>query len=613
MKPSRIWILVPLFLTLTVGTSPAQVPPRPLRIVTLGDSTTARWSRVHLVYPDRLAGELARRGVKVEVFNAGVSGDTAVRAARRFEQDVLDMEPDVCVIQLGINDSRMQRADGKVRPRCPLEDYERILEGFVTRLIEAKTAVLLMTPNALVWTASRKKRDASMYQRPGEWSFDAPMETYCAALRRLAKKHAVPLLDVHALYRAKGHAWTDAMLLDGVHPGDVGHDWLARQLADKIVEEELHKRVPRAKHLPVQAIASTLPFFDLSGEAGRQVIVDREKGQYLGHVTTALMPDGKTLLCTYPKGHGKGAIVMKRSTDGGLTWSSRLPLPKSFATSKEVPTLFQTVDAKGQRRWLLFSGLYPIRMAHSEDEGETWSELEPIGDFGGIVAMGSMVGLASPGHYLTFFHDDGRFIQSKPLRESPSQMRVYQCRSTDGGLTWSRPVVIAHHSGIHLCEPGAVLSPDRKEIAILLRENTRRRNSHVIFSRDGGKTWSTPRELPASLTGDRHTARYLPDGRLFVTFRDTGLQSPTVGDWVAWVGRYEDIRHQRQGEYRIRLMDNFHRWDCAYPGLELLPEGTIVTTTYGHWSSGEPPYIVSVRLRIDEIDARWKARQAAGR
>ena len=30
-------------------------------------------------------------------------------------------------------------------------------------------------------------------------------------------------------------------------------------------------------------------------------------------------------------------------------------------------------------------------------------------------------------------------------------------------------------------------------------------------------------------------------------------------------------------------MDNKDSWDCAYPGVEVLPDGTIVSTTYGHW------------------------------
>jgi hypothetical protein len=30
----------------------------------------------------------------------------------------------------------------------------------------------------------------------------------------------------------------------------------------------------------------------------------------------------------------------------------------------------------------------------------------------------------------------------------------------------------------------------------------------------------------------------------------------------------------------------------------------LVTTTYGHWEEGQPPYIVSVRLKLSELDAR---------
>jgi hypothetical protein len=141
-------------------------------------------------------------------------------------------------------------------------------------------------------------------------------------------------------------------------------------------------------------------------------------------------------------------------------------------------------------------------------------------------------------------------------------------------------------------------------MAILLRENMRRRNSHVMFSDDEGATWTPPRELPGSLTGDRHTGKYAPDGRLFISFRDTTLESPTRGDWVAWVGRYEDIVEGREGQYRVRLMDNHHKADCAYPGVEILPDGTFVTTTYGHWTKGKPPYVVAVHLSLEELDAR---------
>lgn len=57
----------------------------------------------------------------------------------------------------------------------------------------------------------------------------------------------------------------------------------------------------------------------------------------------------------------------------------------------------------------------------------------------------------------------------------------------------------------------------------------------------------------------------------------------------------------------MRLMDNHHQWDCAYPGLEMPPDGTFVTTTHGFLTAGEQPYIVSVRFQMRELDALAKA------
>ena len=357
----------------------------------------------------------------------------------------------------------------------------------------------------------------------------------------------------------------------------------------------------------------TIPTIDLSHDTARQIVVDREAGQYLGHPTTVLLEDNKTMLIVYPKGHGRGAVVYKRSRDGGLTWSNRLPTPLSWETSHEVPTLHRVVDAQGRKRIIMFSGLYPIRIAVTEDDGKTWSELKPIGNFGGVVTMASVIGLKTAGHYLALFHDDGRFLRGGPdevysspmtKHKGPPKFIVYQTLSTDGGLTWGQPVAIATHPTGHLCEPGAIRSPDGHQIAVLLRENSRKHNSFVILSNDEGQTWTKPRELPAALTGDRHTGRYAPDGRLFITFRDTTLSSPTKGDWVGWVGTYEDIVNGREGQYRVRLMQNFKGGDCAYPGLELLRNGTFVTTTYGHWVAGEEPFIMSVRFKMADLDAK---------
>lgn len=353
----------------------------------------------------------------------------------------------------------------------------------------------------------------------------------------------------------------------------------------------------------------TTPLLDLAYETSRQVVVDREPGQYLGHPTTVLLEDGRTILCVYPKGHGKGAILLKRSTDGGRTWSERLPTPENWATSLETPTIHRVVDAAGVKRLIVWSGLHPARLAVSEDDGRTWSPLKPAGDWGGIVVMGAVVAVRpTAGRYFALFHDDGRYFRPDAKAKKPVEFTLYQTSSTDGGLTWREPTAIYRATDRHLCEPGVVRSPDGKQLAMLLRENSRRLNSHVMFSSDEGATWSPPRELPAELTGDRHVAQYVPDGRLCISFRDMAHTSATRGDWVAWVGRYDDLVQNRPGAYRIRLMDNHRETDCAYPGVEVLPDGTLVATTYGHWTPGESPYIVTVRLRLDELDGRLKSR-----
>ena len=71
----------------------------------------------------------------------------------------------------------------------------------------------------------------------------------------------------------------------------------------------------------------------------------------------------------------------------------------------------------------------------------------------------------------------------------------------------------------------------------------------------------------------------------------------------------DDIVKGREGQYRVRLMDNYRGSDCAYPGVEILPDGTFVTTTYGHWTQGEKPYIVSVRFKLEELDAIAKKKE----
>jgi hypothetical protein len=340
-----------------------------------------------------------------------------------------------------------------------------------------------------------------------------------------------------------------------------------------------------------------LPVVDISGQTERHVIVAAgTETVYQGHPTTLLMPDGKTLFAVWCIGHGGSAGPMARSQDGGRTWT-RLDeqLPPGFRKHANCPSIYRLVDRQGQERLWVFSARPNMPRILSEDGGRTWQEREPLG-LPCVMTFSSIVRLKD-GSHLGLYHRG-------PGGKDRSPLEVLQTASADGGLTWSEPRVVAAVPEKNPCEPFAFRSPDGAELCCLMRENTHRGRSLMMFSRDEGQTWSAPVDTPWGLTGDRHQGVYSADGRLVVAFRDQALNSPTRGHFVAWVGTYPDIRAGRPGQYRIKLLHSHAGGDCGYPGLERLPDDTLVATTYIKYRPGPDKHsVVSTRFKLAETDA----------
>jgi photosystem II stability/assembly factor-like uncharacterized protein len=328
--------------------------------------------------------------------------------------------------------------------------------------------------------------------------------------------------------------------------------------------------------------------------------VDKQAGQYLGHPDTVLMPDNRTMFCTYPLGHGGPACLLKKSTDGGLTWSDRLPVPDNWKTAKNCPCIHRLVGPDGVERLIVLEGDGDMRQSISVDNGETWTPFEPNG-LHCIVVPNRVIPL-SAGRHIAIYVDHGT--------RSHGDHVIMQSITADGGLAWEKQRLIAQHEDALPDEPGVIRSPDGKQIAAVMREQSRAYNAMVITSDNEGQTWSECREAAAGITGDRHNLAYAPDGRLVIVFRDTALASSTKFNFVAWVGTYDDLVNGREGEYRallLRHQGNFppeEYGDCGYAGLEVLPDGTFVATTYLIHKPGEEHSVVSVRFNLEELDAR---------
>jgi acyl-CoA thioesterase-1 len=118
--------------------SPAFVAPAraqaPIKLAVLGDSLTAGYGLpAAAAFPARLQRALREKGVKVDILNAGVSGDTTTGGRDRLDWSIPE-GTDAVIVELGANDA-LRGLDPKIA-RAALEDI-------VKRLQARKIAVML--------------------------------------------------------------------------------------------------------------------------------------------------------------------------------------------------------------------------------------------------------------------------------------------------------------------------------------------------------------------------------------------------------------------------------------------------------------------------------------
>lgn len=388
-----------------------------------------------------------------------------------------------------------------------------------------------------------------------------------------------------------------------------------------------------------------------------------DTGDYLGHPDLVLADDG-TLFCAYPAGHGKGEVIMKTSSDYGDTWSGRLTnLPESWKKSQETPTLYNLHFSDGSSKLLLVSGCPSwseddeyyadgFNCSVSSDNGKTWTEFEnfygiewansqpsktaetntddPLspnyGDDGKVLPYDVIVSMSS----LTQLKENGEYIDAWMGTFHDYDFYNYTSILTfddEGNPQWSQPEKFLSDQRdlevkANICEIEIVraAAPNDDKLILIARGNSRVTNSLISVSSDEGKTWSAFRELPYSLTGDRHKAEYdASTGKLLVSFR---LVIPGVkrnifdnskftgGYWVAWIGTFDDLlsyaengnKTDKLGEAVIVLgTTNDGKADCGYSGT-ICHDGEFTLVSYGKFDkSAKNPYIMQAKFSLSDV------------
>jgi acyl-CoA thioesterase-1 len=180
--------------------SPTATPAKPIKMAVLGDSLSAGLGlSASAAFPARLQKSLESKGIKAEMVNAGVSGDTASGGRDRLDWSIPE-GTEIVIVELGANDA-LRGTDPAVT-RAALSDI-------LTRLKARKIAVLL----------------CGMLAPPNYGSDYA--NRFNAIYPELAKAFDVPLypffLDGVATEKKLNQA-------DGIHPTAEGVDLIVKNI-----------------------------------------------------------------------------------------------------------------------------------------------------------------------------------------------------------------------------------------------------------------------------------------------------------------------------------------------------------------------------------------------
>lgn len=200
----------------SVASAAAQAQDRPVKIVAFGDSLTAGYLLPpEDAFPSQLQAALKAKGLRAEVANAGVSGDTTAAGLERLDWAV-PKGTDAVILELGANDG--------LRGLAPA-DARKNLDQIITRLKARNITVLLAGMRA-----------------PSNWGTQYARD-FDGMFQDLADKHGLLLYP----FFLEGVAMNAALNLDdGLHPNAKGVAEIVRRILPSVEELIARTRAQKA-------------------------------------------------------------------------------------------------------------------------------------------------------------------------------------------------------------------------------------------------------------------------------------------------------------------------------------------------------------------------------
>lgn len=158
----------------------------------------------------------------IRVVNKGISGNTVRDLKERWQEDVMNQQPDWLSIMIGINDVWRQYDLPFMKDKhVYMNEYEETLRNLVEKTKPQVEGLVLMTPYYLENNPEDEMRKA--------------MDEYGAVVQKIAEETNCYFIDTQATFnKLLDKIYPAALAWDRVHPNEAGHILLARAFLDKV-------------------------------------------------------------------------------------------------------------------------------------------------------------------------------------------------------------------------------------------------------------------------------------------------------------------------------------------------------------------------------------------
>ena len=204
---------------------------QPTKIVFLGDSITQQAEDFEDGFISLIRQNLIQD--KFELVGKGIGGNKVSDLLTRYKSDVIDLDPDIVFIYIGINDVWHKYDFGT---GSDIDLYEKGLRTIISDIKSLGSKIVLCTPTVIGentgdFVLGNQFKDVETMEK-----MNGDLDTFSEVVRKLSNEYETELLDLRKIfmdYLAENNINNDAagiLTTDGVHLNEQGNKLIADQM-----------------------------------------------------------------------------------------------------------------------------------------------------------------------------------------------------------------------------------------------------------------------------------------------------------------------------------------------------------------------------------------------